>query len=150
MKTTIYMMDSKLPLYVSQDAAAKVAADKAAAVPVCTVSAWHWAFDGSFQRQQTTLHIKIPVQGDESSTAGNAQDASSFERGGKEHEINLSELDVFPIEYASAEIVEKCRRRDKTFWKCRHRRYVSYRDSDLESIQNLASALDDGSCKLRI
>lgn len=136
---------ARLPLYVSQDAAARMTTEKVT-VHVCTVRAWHWAFDGSFQRQYTTLRLEIPVYSDEFITATNAKNTSSVERGGKKHKSkvvgkHLLELNVFPIEYASADIVEKCRRRGKTFWKCRNRRFVSYRNSDMESIQTMASVL---------
>ena len=55
--------------------------------------------------------------------------------------MKISDLDVFPIQYASPEIVEECRRRGKMFWKCRKQWLVSYQDKETESIQNLVSGL---------
>lgn len=141
MQSTTSPNKNPLPLYGSQGSAAGAVVNKATN-HVCVTTAWHWEFDGNFQRQQTVLRLKVPVLEDEIRNATNAKKTKSVETKGKEHKPelrgkNISELNVFPIQYASAEIIDKCRRRGKNFWKCRNRCYVSYQDSEVESIQNI-------------
>ena len=133
----------ELPLYGSQDAEARMATDKVT-IYVCNIKAWHWAFDGNFQRIHKDLELEIPATED-IKNATDVKRKSSIAMQGKEQkrilgERNISDLNVFPMQFASAELVDKCRRRGKTFWKCRNRNYVSYQDSGMESIQNLVSA----------
>ena len=133
-----------LSLYDSQETGARMAADKLT-IHVCKIRAWRWAFDGSFQRIHDSLELQLPAIEDR----GNATDVkgkNAVATPGKENKPGLgeryiSDLNVFPLQFASAELVEKCRQRGKTIWKCRTRKYVSYQDSEVESIQNLVSAL---------
>lgn len=135
-----------LPIYGSRDAAARMATDKIT-VYFCDIKAWHWAFDGNFQRVHTTLLLNIPDTEDEGKHVRESKGKNSVETGGNDRkpesrEKSLPDLNVFPIQYASAKIVENFRRRGKTFWKCRNRGYVSYQDNEMESIQNLVSAFE--------
>ncbi len=129
-------------LYGSQDSNARMAYDKVT-VHVCNVSAWHWAFDANFQRQHRSLELEIPAAEDEENDTdinGKKRVEAQGERPKKSiGEKNISDLNVFPMQFASAEIVDKCRRRGKTFWKCRTRGYVSYQDTERDSIHNLVS-----------
>ena len=130
-------------LYGSDAAEARMATDKVT-VHVCRLNAWHWAFDGNFQRINVQVDLEIPSVEDVE-TAKDIKGKNTVATQGKEHKANLSgksisDLNVFPMQFASAEIIDKCRRRGKTFWKCRTRNYVSYQDSGQESIQNLVSA----------
>ena len=132
-----------LSLYGSHDAEARMATDKVI-IHVCDLNVWHWAFDGNFQRQHKTLQLEIPATKDEA----NDTEIKGKKRVGAHGEDpknglgeqNISDLNVFPMQFASPEIVDKCRRRGKTFWKCRTRRYVSYQDTATDSIQNLVSS----------
>ena len=131
-----------LSLYGSQYADARMAADNVT-IHVCNIQAWHWAFDGSFQRIHDNLELEL-LAIEDGEDATDVKGKNSVATQGKEHkptigERNISDLNVFPMQFASAELVEKCRRRGKTFWKCRTRNYVSYQDSGMESIQNLVS-----------
>ena len=144
MGVTAFQSGAGVPLYGSQGATTRMATEKVT-VLVCDKETWYWAFDGNFQRQYETLSLQIPAVGDKGMNAIDGNDKNRNETKDKEHwpesiGKDLSELNVFPIQYASAEIVNKCRRRGKTFWKCRNRRYVSYQDNEMESIQNLVSA----------
>lgn len=126
--------------YGSQDAEARMATDKVT-IHVCRISAWHWAFDGSFQRKHDILELEIPSIED-GKTATNIKGKNVVTTQAEEHKPTLegksiSDLDLFPMKFAPADTINKCRRRGKTFWKCRTRNYVSYQDSELESIQNL-------------
>ena len=117
-----------IPLYGSQEAEA-LAANHSITVHVCKVDVWQWAFDGNFERQFTELQLEIPVAGDKARNLGLKGKAEDSVKSGKpkdlEDEINISDLNVFPIAYAAAAIIDNCRRRGKTFWKCRRRTYVS-------------------------
>ena len=130
---------TRLSLYGSHDAEA----DKLT-IYVCRVDAWHWDFDGNFQRKHEVLNLEIPSVED-GKTATKIKGKKVVTTQVKEHKPtpegkSISDLNVFPMEFASAGVIDKCRRRGKTFWKCRTRNYVSYQDSELESIQNLVSA----------
>ena len=129
-------------LYGSQDAEARMATKKVT-VNICRVSAWHWDFDGNFQRIHKLLELELPAIED-GKNAADVKGKNMAATQGKEYkrglgEKNISDLNIFPMRFASAEIVDQCRRRGKTFWKCRTRKFVSYRDSGMESIQNLVS-----------
>ena len=142
MRASRSQIGTPLFLYGSQDANARMATDKVT-VHVCTVNAWHWAFDGNFQRQHEILSLEIPAAEDD----GDDTDINGKKRvkvqGEKPKngigEKNISDLNVFPMQFASADIVDKCRRRGRTFWKCRTRSYVSYQDAERDSFQNLVS-----------
>lgn len=132
-----------LSLYGSQEADARMATDKLA-IDVCRFKAWRWAFDGNFQRIHECLELELPRIEDSQNATG-IKGKTSVATQGKERkprleERDISDLNVFPMQFASAELVDKCRRRGKTFWKCRARKYVSYQVSEMESIQNLVSA----------
>lgn len=142
MRAAISNNGTGLSPYGSQDAEARMATDKVT-IHVCRINAWHWAFDGSFQRKHETFDLEISSIED-GKTATNIKGKNVVATQVKEHKPTLegksiSDLNVFPMQFASAEIIDKCRRRGKTFWKCRTRNYVSYQDSELESIQNLVS-----------
>lgn len=77
--------------------------------PQLELSAWHWEFDGEFQRKKETLSISIEVGTH------------------KESGIPIKSLDVFPLEYASDATFNQLRRRGRSFWECRKRALVSYR-----------------------
>lgn len=133
---------SAMSLYGTQDANARMASDKIT-VHVCQVNVWDWGFDGNFQRQHSMLFLEIPaIEDGENDT--NTKDKEKVNGQGSKPkcdmvEKNISDLNVFPMQYASAEIVDNCRRRGKTFWKCRSRSYVSYQATERDSIQNLVS-----------
>lgn len=135
-----------LPFYGSQDAASSMATDKIT-VYDCQISVWHWDFDGHFQRKHETLCLEIPAIEDEGEDATETKGNNRVQAEGRAHKGDLkgktiSELNVFPIRYASADITDNVRRRGKTFWKCRNRSYVSYQDSEMENIQNQVCALE--------
>ena len=125
-------------LYDPPDPQERMAVDRIT-VHVCKLDVWHWAFDGNFQRQHETLLLEIPAANDN----GDGLDINGKRTAGVQGEVqgekNISDLNVFPMQFASAEIVDKCRRRGKTFWKCRTRSYVSYQEAERDSIQNLVS-----------
>ncbi|KAH6957289.1 hypothetical protein DER45DRAFT_569611 [Fusarium avenaceum] len=64
----------------------------------------HWKFDGNFQHFLGSIEISPP-----SSTTG---------------EYPINSMSVYPMQYATDDVVLALRERGKTFWKCRHRNYV--------------------------
>ena len=133
----------RLSLYGSQEADSRMAADQVT-IHVCKVKAWRWAFDGNFQRIHDDLELEFAALED-GENATDVKGRITVGTQGKEQkprlgERNISDLNVFPMQFASSELVDKCRQRGKTFWKCRTRNYVSYQESGMESIQNLVSA----------
>ena len=75
-----------------------------------SMPSWFWEFNGEFGRRDDDIKIKLP--GDETG------------------EIDIAELNVFPIQFAPQNIVTKLQQRGQTFWKCRKRRFVSYTEKD--------------------
>ena len=148
MQATTSSNGTGLSLYGSRDAEVRMATDKVT-IHLCNLGAWHWAFDGRFQRRHERLVLELPaIEDNKSAIDLNGKSISSKQskedRSGST-EKKISDLNVFPMQFASAEIVDKCRRRGKTFWKCRTRHYVSYQDNEMESIQNLVSAFVNSS-----
>ena len=139
--TTAYV-GRVMPLYGSQEADMRMANDKIT-VHSCDVNVWHWEFDGSFQRKSSMLHLEIAEDGgNETDSKGKRKVTAQGDMPGTGMgEKNISDLNLFPIQYASAEIVDICRRRGRTFWKCRTRSYVSYQTTERDSIQNLVSSV---------
>ena len=145
MRATTPHNGTRLPLYSSQETVTRSATEKVT-MYYCQVKVWQWAFDGEFQRRHETLALEISAAEDEGRNATDVKGKNAVRTNGEEHkpgprESKLVDLNIFPIQYAPAEIVEECRRRGRTFWKCRNRRLVSYRDNETESIQNLVSVL---------
>lgn len=51
-------------------------------------------------------------------------------------EFNITDLPLYPIEYASSEIADALRKRGKMYWKCRFRNYVGLAQETSEEIQD--------------
>lgn len=142
MEAATSQMNTAVSLYGSQDVDARIANDTIS-VHVYKIDVWHWAFNGNFQREHSTLYLDIPAVEDGGYDADTKGKGKVTAQGDKLQidagEKNISDLNVFPMQYASAEIVDNCRRRGKTFWKCRTRSYVSYQAPESDSIQNVVS-----------
>ena len=134
--------DKPLFRYDPHDSQEKLANNQMT-VHVCKLDVWHWDFDGNFQRQYKTLSLEIPAAKDDGDDTDINGKKTAKVHGEKPKTVvgerNISDLNVFPMQFASAEVVDKCRRRGKTFWKCRTRSYVSYQDAERDSIQNQVS-----------
>ena len=131
-----------LPLYGSQNAKARMENDEIV-VHVSKIDVWSWTFDGNFQRQNKALNLEIPAfRNDDRDSNGKATLQAHVQNQQSRRgllEQNISDLNVYPIQYASPDIVDKCRRRGKVFWKCRSCSYVSYREADGETVGNSVS-----------
>lgn len=74
---------------------------------VWEVDAWSYGYNGDFYQLMRRFNIQLDAD------TPNA-------------EIPIVDLDVFPLRFASQELLEALKRRGKTFWNCRNGKYVSY------------------------
>jgi len=101
------------------------------------IQAWRWDYDGvDFQQREGILELSIPHNKSGKPDSG----IESADR--LTEEIAITQLEVFPIQHADAELVEKLRRRGRTFWRCRNKALVSYQETDISGTENLVSALN--------
>ncbi|KAK5271709.1 hypothetical protein LTR96_003536 [Exophiala xenobiotica] len=129
-----------LPLYGSHEAFKRVANEKIK-VQSWSVTGWSWAFDGSFQRQNCTRYFEIEVG------EANKHDAVTHDNTLAEQKqrtdanqvkiLNIGDLSIFPLAYAEPALVDKLQRRGGTFWKCRHRRLVSYMEKGMDNTPSM-------------
>ncbi|KAM0296872.1 hypothetical protein ACHAPM_010058 [Fusarium culmorum] len=84
------------------------------------VNVTFWTFDGTFRKVSKECSIKdiTPTPADEMD------------------EFNITDLPLYPIEYASSEIADALRKRGKMYWKCRFRNYVGLAQETSEEIQD--------------
>lgn len=83
------------------------------------VSAWNWAFDGSFGEKKHELSIRHSVI-DEDDV------------------FKINSLDYFPLEYSKDGLRKVLERRGTTFWKCRFKNYVSYQEDDQGALSSVS------------
>lgn len=108
-----------------------------------TIKAWHWVFNGAFQRQYDTL--KFSIQGAIfkhvlDAMAHECLDPRSDADESEASALNITDLEVVPLKHVSSDIVEKLRRRGRTFWKCRVRNFVSYQEHENNDTENHVSS----------
>ncbi|KAF2833898.1 P-loop containing nucleoside triphosphate hydrolase protein [Ophiobolus disseminans] len=91
---------------------------------------WSWAFDGKFFQNKVVLNISWPSGNDI---------------------VAITDLQVYPLEYAVAGLDNELRARGEVFWACRSRKFVNY-DVPLEGmevqISNLRYMIDMTTYKL--
>jgi len=73
------------------------------------VGTYHWEFDGDFQKKTTLLKVET--------------------RSNKDEEIVIRDLDIYPIQFADEDLVDRLRRRGQQVWNCRRGTFVSYTGS---------------------
>lgn len=73
---------------------------------ICSFEGQSWNFHGSFETKSTILVLRLPESGRE--------------------ELCITDLDVYPLRYASETIQARLERRGEILWSCRFRRLVSY------------------------
>ncbi|KAI1820846.1 hypothetical protein F4861DRAFT_521315 [Xylaria intraflava] len=98
--------------------------------------AWHWDFDGNFQRKDKLLEFAIPEDTNSKVDSANISNAN-FQDISPEDGFPIRDLRVYPIRHAPTEIVQKLRKRGKTFWRCRLRGFVSYEDHTNDAQENM-------------
>lgn len=132
-----------IPLYRSRKDSKKSEHDMVL-VHHWTIDAWHWDFDGNFQRRHDRLKFTTQTEDDRTKHEKKALARDYLETQDEASQTDLDgvaieELRVFPLKHASSEIVKKLRRRGNTFWKCRTRQFVSYQEKEQDSMQNAVS-----------
>ena len=108
------------------------------------IQTWFWDFDGDFRRGYELL--KFSIQTEEKKTKfGKNSKSRDYEKIADETDpvkdvgVSIAKLKVFPVKFASPETFEQLRKRGKTFWQCRVRRYVSYREQEADNVQSVVS-----------
>lgn len=86
------------------------------------VAAWSYEYHGSFYRENTVLRFQLHTKG-------------------PDEEMNIEDLDVLPLRFASDKLQAVLELRGRTFWSCRNKRLVSYQDDVEESLYGV-SVLD--------
>lgn len=74
------------------------------------------SYTGTFGMFSSTLDIKFPARPKDFSV-----------------EIEITNLNVVPLLYASDNVRQTLQRRGETFWKCRRKRLISYRGETMNS-----------------
>ncbi|KIX97702.1 uncharacterized protein Z520_06480 [Fonsecaea multimorphosa CBS 102226] len=75
-----------------------------------SVKAWQWSYNGSFHQSSArrSIYMKVTFENDE---------------------VDIKDLNVFPLMYADRKIRQELELRGKMFWKCRFKHIVSYTGS---------------------
>jgi len=83
--------------------------------------AWHWGFDGVFQKRTESLPLKF------------ATEDSGDEYLLLDEEIDIDSLRTYPLKYAKPGVESALREKGEKFWSCRYQNYVAYHGSDYRS-----------------
>ncbi|CAO2651416.1 Nn.00g039860.m01.CDS01 [Neocucurbitaria sp. VM-36] len=67
---------------------------------------WYWSFDGLFRNEIYWLELTWP--------------------GSEEEQMAITDLPAYPLKFDKNGLHDQLRRRGRTFWDCRKRKYVSY------------------------
>lgn len=67
---------------------------------------WSWSFDGVFRRQTSPVRVDWPAS------------SSAI--------IPISALKTYPLRFDTSGLEQRLRKRGRTFWECRERKFVSY------------------------
>ncbi|KAF5695355.1 AAA family ATPase [Fusarium denticulatum] len=84
-----------------------------------TLDVAFWTFDGTFRQVSKKILINLPIT---------VRDDMG--------EFNITELSLYPIEYASNDTTEALRKRGRMFWKCRFRNYVGLFQEVSDEVQD--------------
>ena len=101
------------------------------------IEAWNWCFDGNFERKGELIPFSIQFDDHRKPYVAETQNYGSLNTQGVDKKgVNIKDLAVYPLQCADTEIVEKLRKRGKTFWMCRDRHFISYEETGLENVQS--------------
>jgi len=135
---------SRIPLY-APDKMSKEMANEKVWVQKWMIPAWHWGFDGNFQRNESDLtfstiteHIPSVGRSTKHASGPEAEVAASTPEF-----IPIEDLEVFPYQYAPQQVRQQLRRRGQAFWKCRNRKLVSYRECTKDSQESMVSSIPE-------
>ena len=86
------------------------------------VKAWSYSYEGTFYKNSTWLEVNLQVEN-------------------IEYEVNLQDLNILPMRFASKDLWETLDQRGKRFWSCRNRQLVSYLDISDDGMTAVSLAL---------
>jgi hypothetical protein len=89
---------------------------------VWEVPVWYWLFDGVFAKRETRVGIVMAL-------------------GYEEESIEIKDLNIYPLQYASKEMRPLLEKRGRTFWSLRNRRFVSYTRSEDDELYAVSEQL---------
>lgn len=82
-----------------------------------SIDAWNFGFDGGFFQNNKTLYLQLGEE--EFQMRSNAPPKSQSLEDLMKSAKPITDLNVFPLKYASQDLIDMLRRRGETFWKCR-------------------------------
>jgi hypothetical protein len=129
---------SLIPLYGTEEASRRMAREKIW-VQNWSVYAWHWEFDGNFQRRDVNLTFSVVEEKVSDSLPASRLKVAAQESALRDAAIPIGDLQVFPLQFAPEDVVKQLRRRGRTFWSCRHRKFVSYEGNAVDGQDNMVS-----------
>lgn len=83
------------------------------------VTAWSYGYHGSFYRQDGVLVFRLKSKG-------------------VDEKVDMQDLNVMPLRFASDKLRAELELRGKTFWSCRNKRLVSYQDDVEDSFYGVS------------
>uniref|UniRef100_A0A093VS44 Proteasome-activating nucleotidase n=1 Tax=Talaromyces marneffei PM1 TaxID=1077442 RepID=A0A093VS44_TALMA len=85
----------------------EVGGDSRYKMPI-TLDLWSWQFNGSFYKKDIKWSLSWPSSAP------------------PDEAIPIYQLEIYPLRFASSEVVDRLKARGRIFWKCRHARFVAY------------------------
>lgn len=82
------------------------------------VPVWSWEFDGHFHKNRENLVLEMK--------AGDAMET-----------VPIEQLIIIPLRFASPGLRESLEKRGRTFWHLRHRKFVTYQQSEDDALNNV-------------
>jgi hypothetical protein len=88
-----------------------------------SVNGWAYNFDGEIYKKGQSCELSLSVRTED-------------------EEVKMSELNFYPLRFATQEVREKLELRGKTYWTlCRSQKLVSYQEDDSENLRGVSTAL---------
>jgi hypothetical protein len=84
-------------------------------------SGWSWKFDGAFSRVYSNLELSLEIHDKQ-----------------KQSEVDVNDLNLFPLAFADECIKQRLKKRGEMFWKCRFQHLISYHDDDNHDLDRSA------------
>ncbi|KAI1171842.1 hypothetical protein F4777DRAFT_563917 [Nemania sp. FL0916] len=77
-----------------------------------------WEFDGNFEQKNRSFTLRTPPT--------------------SKRKFLIKDLSFYPARFANDDEIMAIRQRGKMFWKCRHRRYVCYKDTEMNRLNSIS------------
>ena len=86
---------------------------------VWKVQCWSYGFDGTFYKKASQLDIKLRIEDPDG-------------------EVDMKDLNILPLRFASEELKRELTKRGEIFWSCRRKRFVSYHVEGTDELNNVS------------